>query len=373
MAPSPTRLAPHRKVERTPGIPLVAQVVLVLAVVALGLTVLWVGTGGIGPLVANVASAFGGVIDGASKTAAPSRTPVAAVPGAPLIAQPAEPFTNLPTVDVPVSLPAAVVGKAGFSVRLYVTVGDAAPVVVGSVKVGPTAHVTLLGTPLANGRNEFYATVVGPSGESDPSPVVAWILDQQAPTVVVSAPKNGAAVTSDAVAVKGKTQGSSTVVARNEANGATATTTAGTDGLFELVIAVGAGVNGITVTSTDPAGNSGSAVVSVRKGSGTLAAKLTAGAYRFSVAKLPDNVEFAVTVTDPAGRPLSGARALFTILVPGLEPIVSSELTTAGDGTAVFRTRIPSGTQVGSGLASVLVTSDDYGAVTDRQVLTVVK
>jgi hypothetical protein len=373
VAPSPTRLGPYRKVERAPGIPFVAQVVLVLAVVSLGLTVLWVGSGGIGPLVANLASAFGGVIDDASKTAAPSRTPVAAVPDAPLITAPAEPFTNLPTVDVPVSLPSGVVGKTGFRVKLYVTVGEAAPVAVGSIKVGPTAQVTLLGTPLQDGRNAFYATIVGPSGESDPSPVVVWVLDQKAPTVVLSAPKNGAAVTNDAVSVKGKTQGRSTVVARNEANGATATTTAGSDGLFELVIAVGPGVNGITVTSTDPAGNSGSAIVSVRKGSGALAAKLTAAAYRFSVAKLPVTVEFVVTVTDPAGRPLSGARALFTITVPGLAAIISSELTTAGDGTAVFRTLIPSGTQVGSGLASVLVTSDEYGVVTDRQVLTIVK
>ena len=372
MAPSPTRLGPYRKVERAPGIPFVAQVVLVLAVVSLGLTVLWAGSGGIGPLVANLAAAFGGVIDDASTTAAPGRTPVAAVPDAPLITAPAEPFTNLPTADVPVSLPSAVVGKAGFSVRLYVKVGEAAPVAVGSIKVGPTAQVTLLGTPLQDGRNEFYATIVGPSGESDPSPVVTWVLDQKAPTVVLATPKNGAAVTKDAVSVTGKTQGRSSVVARNEANGATATTTAGSDGLFKLVIAVGPGVNGITVTSTDPAGNSGSAIVAVRKGSGALAAKLTAAAYRFSVATLPNTVEFVVTVTDPAGQPLPGARALFTITVPGLAAIISSELTTAGDGTAVFRTLIPSGTQMGSGLASVLVTSDEYGVVKERQVLTIV-
>ena len=132
-----------------------------------------------------------------------------------------------------------------------------------------------------------------------------------------------------------------------------------------------AGTNGITVTVTDLAANSDSKVVTVRKGNGKLTVSLTADRYRFRATRLPADVEFTVTVVDPDGRPLADVTALFTITVPGLEPIVSPELTTAGDGTAVFQTRIARGATPGSGLASVLVETDGFGKRTDRQVLTI--
>ena len=76
-------------------------------------------------------------------------------------------------------------------------------------------------------------------------------------------------------------------------------------------------------------------------------------------------------MTGPDGRRVAGASALFTVTIPGLEAIVSSELVTNRSGAATFTTSIPKGALPGSGLASVLVTTDDYGQTTDRQVLTV--
>lgn len=371
VAPAQTRLAPHRRVERSPGLPLGARILLGAAVLALGTSVLWFGSGGIGPVVSSLASAFGAVIDDAGRTAAPTRTPMAPVADAPLIQAPAEPLTNLPTVDIAVAIPADVVGLSGHAVRLYVTLPETPARLVAQAPVGPTAQVSLMGTPLVAGRNDFHATVMGPSGESDPSPIVSFVLDQVPPKVTVSAPKNNVLVNGDAITIRGTTQGRSTIFARNEANGATATTAADADGAFELSIAVTPGINGITVTATDPARNTGSVVVTVRKGTGAFAARLSASAYRIKASRLPANIEFRVLVTDPSGRPLPGARALFTITVPGLEAILSSEVTTSGDGTAVFRTRLPKGAQLGGGLASVLVTSDDFGTATDRQVLTI--
>ena len=82
-------------------------------------------------------------------------------------------------------------------------------------------------------------------------------------------------------------------------------------------------------------------------------------------------VELETVEMDSVFHALGDATALFTITIPGLEPIVSPELTTAGDGTAVFQTRIARGATPGSGLASVLVQTDGYGRRTDRQVLTI--
>jgi protocatechuate 3,4-dioxygenase beta subunit len=134
---------------------------------------------------------------------------------------------------------------------------------------------------------------------------------------------------------------------------------------------VAAGTNAILVTSTDPAGNPNEASVTIRKGSGKLAAKLTASAYRFRADKLPRAVSFSVEVTGPDGRPVRGAVALFTVTVPGLEAIVSSEIVTGGNGTATFTTIIPRRALPGAGLATVLVTTSRHGDITDRQVLTV--
>ena len=78
-------------------------------------------------------------------------------------------------------------------------------------------------------------------------------------------------------------------------------------------------------------------------------------------------------MTDPDGRRLSGATALFTVSVPGIEAIVSGEVTTDGNGIATFSTNVPSGATKGGGLATVLVTTDKDGTVTDRQVLTILE
>ena len=80
---------------------------------------------------------------------------------------------------------------------------------------------------------------------------------------------------------------------------------------------------------------------------------------------------FTVQVTDPDGKPIAGATALFTVSVPGLEAIVSGEIKTNENGTARFTTSIPKGAMKGSGLATVLVDTDEFGNLTDRQVLTV--
>ena len=76
---------------------------------------------------------------------------------------------------------------------------------------------------------------------------------------------------------------------------------------------------------------------------------------------------------EETGKPLQDATALFTVSVPGLEAIVSGELTTNGQGTASFSTMIPKGATPGGGLATVLVTARGEDDATDRQVLTILE
>lgn len=347
---------------------------LAASILALGGAIVWVGSGAVGPFLSSVVAGFGGfvaqvgvVVSSPAVTAAPD------VPDSPSIDAPPATYTNRDTIAVTVNVPTSVTGVEGYTVRVYVTLKDAEPVILTEEPVGETAVQVVTGLKLSPGRNDLQAAIVGPGGESERSEVAAWVLDTSKPKVSVIAPKNNAQVQKSTVKVKGKSQAGAEIRLQNANNGAISTTVAGADGLWETTIEVGNGGNAITVTATDPAGNRNTTTLNLRKGSGKLTAVLTASNYRFKASRLPRAITLKVVVTDPDGRRLSGATALFTLSVPGIEVIVSREIATNGDGIATFKTNIPSGTTKGPGLATVHVTTDSDGTITDRQVLTIVE
>lgn len=345
-----------------------------MAVLALGGAILWVGSGQVGPFISNVVAGFGGFVSKVGSVAgSPTPTQLAAIADAPSIDAPDEPYTNQDVIDVTVNVPSAVAGAEGYTVRLYVGHPEEDPQLVAEEPVGATSVQVMADVRLAAGRNTMQASIMGPGGESELSEVATWILDQSKPKISVTSPKNNSQVKKATVVVKGKSQAGAEVRLQNAANGAIATAAAGSDGLWQTIIAVADGGNEITVTATDPAGNENSTQLNLRKGSGRLTAALSASAYRFRASKLPRQITLTVAVTRPDGGRASGATALFTVSVPGLEAIVSGEVRTNGNGVASFTTTIPAGAMPGSGLATVLVTTDGDGSVTDRQVLTIAK
>jgi hypothetical protein len=347
---------------------------LAASVLALGGAVLWVGSGAVGPFISTVVAGFGGFVSQVGVVASsPKPTAAPEIPPGPTIDAPAQTATNQDTVNVTVNVPASVTGIEGYTVRLYVTLKGADPVILVEEDVGETAVQVLSQVKLSPGRNDFQAAVFGPGGESERSAIASWILDTSKPKISVISPKNNSKVAKSPVKVKGKSQAGAEIRLANANNNAVATTTAGADGLWTASIEVDNGGNVITVTATDPAGNQNSTTLNLRKGSGKLIAVLSASGYRFRASKLPRGITLRVAVTDPDGKRLAGARALFTVSVPGIEAIVSGEITTNGDGIATFQTNIPSGATKGSGLATVLVTTDSDGTITDRQVLTILE
>jgi hypothetical protein len=328
-------------------------------------------TGGFGRIAAMVGASVGGFIDDITATPSPSATEALAS-DAPLIAGPPEgdPYTNVGSVDLVLTIPPDVVGRDDTTVRVYVGIGDQAPAPVAEVPVGSTTQL-VVPVQLSEGPNDFTATLIGPAGESEPSPVVTWVLDTAPPEIAVASPANGATVNREAVEIRGTTQARSTLVGRNEANNASSTVVAEADGSFSLTVPLVPGTNGIAINATDPAGNSAAAVISVLRGSGALAAVLTASPFQVSMAGLPVDVELSAAVTDPDGRPLEGATVTFTLSIPGVQ-VVTSDVTTGGDGRAVFRTTIPPGATQGSGLATILVTTAEFGTTTNRTVVNVV-
>jgi hypothetical protein len=341
---------------------------LVLIVVALGAVVVFAGVGVLGKVVGAVTKAFDQTISSVTSTPSPSPT-LAVAPNAPTLSVPGESYTNQKTVDLTGTIPAGFIGRAGASIRIYRILPEQAPEQIVEQDVGSTAGFTVPGLELAKGRNDFSATLVDAGGESPQSRVVTYILDTTKPKIAISKPGKDAVVNGKTVTLIGKTQARSALVAKNLANNASITGTAGDDGSFSLVLAIAAGSNSIRITATDPANNEGVLVVDVTRGSGTLRATIDASRYRFSRRTLPSEVTFTVEVTDPDGRPLEGATVEITLSPPG-SSVISRTLTTDATGRVQWRVTMPKGS-VGQGSAAALVHTTDYGDTTDQTRITV--
>lgn len=347
---------------------------MVLAVVALGGGVLLVASGALGRVAAVVGSTFDGFVGDLTSTPVPSE-PLITVSGAPTLEAPAEPYTNQAAIDLVGTVPAAVAGAADSVVRIYVAIGEGEPGIVTEIPIGSTQRFVAPGITLSPGTNTFSATIVGPTDvESASSATVAYVLDTTKPRITISSPRNNAVVNARTVKLVGLSQARSALSARNLTTNATVAGAADGKGAFSLVVPIETGVNKIELSSTDPAGNVNQATVSVRRGAGALTAKVSASVYQIKVAKLPEPVTVAVKVNDPDGNPLAGAEVTFTITVPGLPPIASSSLTTSSAGSAAFPTTIPKGAFADRQIwVTAIVTTTDYGNVTGRTVIRLLK
>ncbi|MBI2781979.1 MAG: hypothetical protein HYX55_09325 [Chloroflexi bacterium] len=370
-APDRRRVREHRGIDaRRRRPPLATRTLLALSIVILAAVAFVAASGGVGPVLSSLGSTIGSAFGRLTATPQPSATEVIAT-DSPSIASPAQPYTNIKTIDLSVSIPAEVVGDPTAKVRLYLTLAglQAAPVV--DVPVGTTSRMSIP-FELTAGRNDISATLFRGGEESDQSPIVTYILDQDPPKITITSPKNGAAVDAPDVSVKGTTQANTSLVVLNAGNGTSISVIAAKDGTFEFGLSLGPGTNDITITGTDPAGNVGTAKLKLIQGSAKMTVRLSASSYRISVAKRPASIQLVALVTDPSGAPLAGASAFFTLQIPGLAPI-SNSLVTGSDGRAVFTTPLVGSLTTGGGLGTVLVTSDVYGTSTSRVTLTFVK
>jgi Glucodextranase, domain B len=368
--PGPTRLSGHRPIKRGNGVPMIARVGLVAAVVALGFGVLYVGVGGIGFVARGLGSTVGGFVDGVTSTPVPNAS-AAAISNAPSLAQPTEPYTSATTVDLVVTVPEGLAGDPDHRIRVYLRLPDQNPTAIAEAPLADAPR-TIIPVELTEGINDFTVTIVGPGGESDASLAIRYIFDDAPPKITITSPKNNATVNRKAVEIKGKTQARTTLLARNEANGSTIAGTAESDGTFTLSLALSSGVNTVTISGTDPAGNVSEVSLNVKRGSGKLTVTLSASDYSIKRSQLPEPVTLFATVTDPDGKALAGANVTFTLSVPGI-PTVTIDAKTDGQGKASFKTTIPRGADVGQGSATVLISSKDYGSTEDFAVISIVK
>jgi len=350
--------------------PLATRTLLALAVAVLAGAALLAASGGIGPVLATLGNGFTTAFGRLTATPLPSATELPPT-DSPRIAGPLQPYTNVAQVDLSISVPIEVVGDPVATVRVYLALEGLESEPVVDVPVGTTSRMTVP-FALTAGRNDISATLLRGGDESEPSAIVTWILDTEAPAIKVTSPKNKATVEAAQVTIKGTTQAGTSLVALNAANGTSVSSMAAKDGSFQFGMVLGTGSNLIAITGTDPAGNEATTNLTLVQGSRRMGVQLSASLYRISIAHPPGSLQLAVVVTDPSGAPLPGARAFFTVQIPGLAPI-SNTVTTGADGRAVFTTPLVGSLTKGGGLGTVQVTSADYGKSTDSVALTFVK
>jgi len=349
---------------------LVIRTGLVMAVVLLAGGVFLLASGGIGAGLTALAGGFNDAFNRLVATPVPISTDLPPT-DSPRIASPGQPYTNQASVNLDVSVPVASLGDPTAKVRIYVALEGlkAAPLV--DVPVGTTSRMVVPIT-LTEGRNDISATLFRGEDESDHSPIVTWFLDLTPPKITISSPKDGASINTPNATIKGSTQAGSTIIVRNPANNASITALSARDGGFEISLPLVPGDNQIEIDVTDPAGNTAQKTLKITQGSTDMRVRLTASLYQISVRHHPSSLQLTVLVTTPKGDPLPGARAFFTLQIPGLAPI-SNELFTGIDGRARFTTPLVGQIQKGNGAATVLVSQDTYGEGTDRIALTFVR
>jgi hypothetical protein len=370
--PAPGRLAGHRRVERTRRLAFPIQLLFIVAVVALGGAVLFAATGGVGRVAASIGAAVAGFVSDLTATPVPTEPPVV-VSDSPTLVEPTEPYTNQPMIDLVGSVPTELAGNTTSRIRIYLAIGKQDPAVLTEIAIGTTTRFLVPGVALTEGPNAFSAAIVGPAGESERSPVVTYILDSKKPKITLKSPKDGAVINAKTVKLVGLTQARSDIRARNTTTNVSVAGEADEKGAFSLILAIGAGTNAIEITATDPAGNENTLAVSFRRGSGKLAANLSASVYQIRLKELPKPIELSATITDPDGRPLPAASVTFTLAVPGVPAVASKTFQSDANGKVVWSTRIPKGATAGQITATVIVETTQFGKTTDLAFITIAK
>lgn len=339
--------------------------VLIGASVVLGLLTLTVGATLAANTIGGISQALTDSFNRASSQAPATAPPSGVQLDTPALdAPPNSGYTNQSSILLQGTLPAASVGKQGYTVHIYLQGKTGTKREVAIVTVGGTTRFTTPALNLIEGSNVFYATLASPKGEGQASPPVTYILDTAAPKIAVKSPASGAKVSTSKATISGTCDAGATVSIRNEQapGGAYNSLVVGSDGAFSFAVPVVAGPNTIDLAATDQAGNSSSTSMIVKRDYGQLAAHLSASPVKFASSS-QTTLKLTLRATSFNGGVLANATVTFTVMIQGLGPIVSPEMTTDATGTVTWQVAV-SGATAGIGQASVLVTSPDGDQVT---------
>ena len=370
-APAPDLVRRYRPVRTNKGVPAPLGLGVVALFLALGVVMLIVGGNILLSVAGQLAHAFDSAISQVSSLPPATIAPSGVALDTPVLDTPDhDGYTNQPTLALSGSVPGAAVGATGFKVRVYSIASDGTRTQVAEVDVGATTRFTTPAVTLVEGPNTFVASLVTPSTEGQPSPKVVYFLDTKLPTLTVVSQPDTSSQTGSSVVIAGKSDPGVTITIRNQQapGGGLSSKIVGPDGKFAITVGVVAGSNSIQVTATDQAGNVTTTQVTVNRSLGKVSAYLSVKPARFRGAG-PTPLTLTVRVTSANGGPVPGASVVYTVVVQGLGPIQSPQVTTDQTGTATWKVTI-SGATAGTGQATALVNNPDGSQIRATETLT---
>lgn len=250
---------------------------------------------------------------------------------APGIVPPEDTATNDRDLDLRITLPEL---EPGPRLRLHVFRNGKK---VADVKARDQ-EALVKGIRLRPGANTITAALDGPGGLGPVSAPLVMTLDTEAPSLRVSAPRDGQIVDDPSITVRGTSDPGALVTVANAARGAPFAVTPGPDGVFRVAVPLASGLNRIRVRSEDDLGNSRTADVEITRGAFQADLELRLKPASLKLERLPSQVTVTLTVTDAVGRPVDGARVIFSIGPFGQPTEVYP--TSTKDGRAVWRKTI---------------------------------
>ena len=203
--------------------------------------------------------------------------------------QPTEPYTSQATVDLVVTVPAALIGDRNHRIRLYLTLPNqvATPIRQEHRHRG-SARTIILGVQLTDGINDFsVSSIIGSSGESDKSLLSSTKVGRDHPEAgtIVWPKNNGVSSMARSNTDWWQTQARPPLLVLYHPHHLGGEWPAPTATSRSARLA--AGTNKIVISGTDPAGNQAETTLTVRRGTGKLMVALTASAYQIKRSRLP--------------------------------------------------------------------------------------
>ena len=183
--PAPGRLAAHRRVERTRRLALPFRLLFVVAVVASARASCSPRPAASGKVADAIGATFTGFVADLTATPVPSERRRRAGPTRRSSRSPTSPTrTSRRSTSSGRSRRTLVGANGNRHPDLRRDRRPASPGIVTEVPVGGRARFIVPEVTLIEGTNAFTATIVGPTGESEPSPVVTYVFDATKPRIV---------------------------------------------------------------------------------------------------------------------------------------------------------------------------------------------
>ncbi len=344
---------------------------VLLVLVALGGAIVLAASGGrddrtegIGALPTNVVVATPTALTQPGATAG---SLVGAPVGQPSFVSPESPLVNKRTVPLRVRVPDPGVPWDGLELRVMRGGTQVLAQAIAPEDVNSKGRVTLKGVRLKRGSNKLTVAFANAGGLGPASEAITIRVDDRKPRLKVTEPRKGVALNADSVTVKGRTVAGMRVIVRNVSTKQKEVVFADGDGRFQAELGLRRGRTTIKVAVADAAGNQAVWEAPIIRGDGKPEARLSLSQERFKRSALPRTLDARVSVLDADGRPVKGARVLFTYGPPGSSP-QSRRATTSKQGTASWSgIRVPKEAATDGGLVTVRVTLPDGRELTETR------